>query len=58
LSVKLKLIAAVVVLFIGFWLFTDPRGLADFAAEGGGMVWSITEEMFLATMTFLREIFR
>ena len=53
-----KLIAAVGVLFVGFWLFTDPRGLADFAGEGGSMIWSVTQEMFLATMTFLREIFR
>lgn len=53
-----KLIAAVVVLFVGFWLFTDPRGLADFAGEGGGMIWSVTEQIFLSTMTFLREIFR
>jgi hypothetical protein len=53
-----KLIAAVVVLFVGFWLFTDPRGLADFAGEGGSMIWSVTEQIFLSTMTFLREIFR
>ncbi|WP_157571175.1 hypothetical protein [Nocardioides insulae] len=28
-----KLVLVVAVLFVGFWLFTDPRGLADLTEQ-------------------------
>ncbi|MEQ6901889.1 hypothetical protein [Nocardioides sp. YIM 152588] len=51
-----KLIAVVVIAFVGFWMFTDPRGLADLtktAAEGG---WELTQELFNGIIDFLREL--
>ncbi len=31
-----KAILALVVVFLGFWMFTDPNGLADAASAGAG----------------------
>ena len=30
-----KAVLAVVVVFLGFWMFTDPNGLADTAKDAG-----------------------
>jgi hypothetical protein len=51
-----KGVLAVVVLFIGFYLFTDPAGLADLATTGGGKAWEITTQLFEATIRFLDEL--
>ena len=37
-----KAILAVVVVFLGFWMFTDPSGLADAAQSAGGQTWDLT----------------
>ncbi|UMG92998.1 hypothetical protein [Nocardioides sp. TF02-7] len=34
-----KLIAVVVVVFLGFWMLTDPSGLAENAKSAGGEGW-------------------
>ena len=31
-----KVVAVVVIVFLGFWMFTDPDGLAQNAKDGGG----------------------
>jgi len=51
-----KGVLAVVVLFIGFYLFTDPAGLADLAAVGGSKGWDLTTQLFEATIKFLNEL--
>lgn len=51
-----KGVLAVVVLFIGFYLFTDPAGLADLASAGGSQGWTLTTELFEATIKFLNEL--
>ncbi len=43
-----KIILVVVVVFLGFWMLTEPRGLAD-AAEGA---WDLTEELFVGVIDF------
>ena len=39
-----KLVIAVVVIFLGFWMFTDPNGLADSAQSAGGQTWEWTQQ--------------
>ena len=52
-----KGVLAVVVLFLGFYMFTDPRGLADLAEVSGSNGWDLTTEFFEATIRFLNELF-
>lgn len=51
-----KGVLAIVVLFVGFYLFKDPAGLADLASTGGSEGWDLTTKMFEATITFLNEL--
>lgn len=48
-----KLIGVVVIVFLGFWMFTDPDGLAatskTLAAEG----WSLTTQLFSGIIDFV-----
>lgn len=48
-----KLLLALLVVFVGFWMFTDPRGLADAAGEGGVAAWVLTTQLFRALIDFL-----
>ncbi|WP_310962693.1 hypothetical protein [Nocardioides terrisoli] len=45
-----------VVIFIGFYLFTDPHGLASFTRAGGGHVWDGLSSLFSAVITFLNDV--
>jgi hypothetical protein len=47
-----KLIAVVVVVFLGFWMLTDPAGLADSAKTAGGEGWTLTEKLFTGVIDF------
>ena len=48
-----KVVLAVLVVFVGFWLVTDPNGLAVTAKAVGGGAWVATESMFRAVIDFL-----
>ena len=48
-----KALLAVVVLFVGFWMFTDPNGLAGAAKAGAGQTWSLAEQLFTAVIDFV-----
>jgi len=48
-----KLIAVVVVVFLGFWMLQDPRGLADTAKTAGGEGWGATEKVFSGVIDFV-----
>jgi hypothetical protein len=52
-----KAVLLLVVVFLGFYMFTDPAGLADLAKNGGGEGWDLTTQLFEATITFLDELF-
>lgn len=52
---KQKIALVVVIVFFGFWMFTDPSGLADTAQSAGGTGWDKTTELFSAVIDFLRE---
>lgn len=51
-----KGVLLVVVLFLGFYMFTDPRGLADLADASGSKSWDLTTQFFEATIRFLNEL--
>ena len=51
-----KPIIIIVVLFLGFYMFTDPRGLADLAGASGSNGWDLTTQFFEATIRFLNEL--
>lgn len=44
---------ALVVLFLGFWMFTDPNGLAEAAKSGADQGWVLTQELFTAIIDFV-----
>lgn len=48
-----KALLIVVVLFVGFWMFTDPNGLAGAAKAGVGQTWSLAEQLFTAVIHFV-----
>ncbi len=48
-----KAMLALVVLFLGFWMFTDPNGLASAAKAGGEQTWSLATELFRAVIDFV-----
>ncbi|NYJ00813.1 hypothetical protein HNR19_001511 [Nocardioides thalensis] len=51
-----KLIVVAIVVFLGFWMFTDPSGLADTAKEAGAGGWSLTTQLFTGLIDFIGEM--
>jgi hypothetical protein len=45
-------VLALVVVFLGFWMFTDPSGLADAARSAASQTWSLAEQLFSAIIRF------
>lgn len=52
-----KVLLLLLVVFLGFWMFTDPNGLADMARDGGGEAWNGLVNMFQAVIRFIGELF-
>ena len=51
-----KLVLAVLVVFLGFWLVTDPNGLAATTRTTGSGAWTASESMFRAVIDFLHAL--
>jgi hypothetical protein len=51
-----KAVVPLIVVFLGFWLVSDPRGLADTASDGGGRAWDATGDVFSSAITFFGEL--
>ncbi|MFT4082073.1 MAG: hypothetical protein QM638_05765 [Nocardioides sp.] len=51
-----KVIIAVLVVFLGFWLFTDPHGLATTAKSAGGAGWDGATQMFTKVIDFIGDL--
>ncbi|WP_432479609.1 hypothetical protein [Nocardioides sp. GXQ0305] len=47
-----KALLAVVVVFLGFWMFTDPGGLAGAAKAAAAQTWELAEDLFQAVIRF------
>ncbi|QIK75936.1 hypothetical protein [Nocardioides piscis] len=48
-----KAVSVLLVVFVGFWMFTDPNGLADAAKAGAGQTWGLTQQLFAAIIDFV-----
>ena len=51
-----KVVTVVVIVFLGFWMFTDPHGLAQNAKDGGGWAWDLTTDVFTAVIRFIKQL--
>jgi hypothetical protein len=51
-----KGVLAVVAVFFGFWLFTDPHGLADFTQSAGDGLWGWAQQLFTSLIEFVDEL--
>lgn len=51
-----KVVLLLVVVFLGFWMFTDPSGLAATARDGGGEAWDLLVSFFRAVIRFVGEL--
>jgi hypothetical protein len=48
-----KAVLILVVVFLGFWMFTDPNGLATAAKDGAGQTWALATQLFRAVIDFV-----
>jgi hypothetical protein len=48
-----KALLVLVVVFLGFWMFTDPRGLANAAQDAAAQIISLGEQLFRAIIDFV-----
>jgi hypothetical protein len=51
-----KLVLAVVVVFLGFWLFTDPDGLANATTSSADAIWGGAQALFSSVIEFIGEL--
>ena len=51
-----KPVLVLVVLFLGFWMFTNPRSLADTSQAAGSQTVSATGDFFGAVIDFVGEL--
>jgi hypothetical protein len=47
-----KAMLAIVIVFLGFWMFTDPNGLAEAAKGAGDQTWQLATQLFTAVIDF------
>ena len=50
-----KAVVAIAVLFVGFWMFTDPSGLARAAESASTWTWDMTQQLFSSVIDFIGE---
>lgn len=48
-----KLIALVAIVFLGFWMFTDPSGLASTTESAATKGWDLATDLFRGIIDFL-----
>ncbi len=48
-----KVLVVLLVVFLGFWMFTDPNGLAEAASAGAGQSWNLAQQLFSAIIAFV-----
>lgn len=51
-----KMIVVLLVVFLGFWMVSDPHGLAVTAQGGGSQLWGLTSDLFRSLIAVLREL--
>ncbi len=50
-----KNLTIVGILFVGYWMFQDPAGLAQLTKDGVAQVFSLTGDLFTALINFTKE---
>lgn len=48
-----KVFPLLLVVFVGYYMFTDPNGLADLAMDGSASLWDGMTQLFAAFIDFL-----
>lgn len=48
-----KVLPLLLVLFVGFYMFTDPSGLAQNMKDGGSALWDGLTKLFGAVIDFI-----
>ncbi|WP_295658244.1 hypothetical protein [uncultured Nocardioides sp.] len=48
-----KTFVVLLVVFLGYWMFTDPNGLADAASGGADTTWAAAQDLFGAVIDFV-----
>ena len=51
-----KIVVVLLVAFLGFWLVTDPHGLAQSTQHAGAQGAAWTGDLFSAVITFVRDL--
>jgi hypothetical protein len=51
-----RAIVVLLVIFVGFWMITDPHGLAESAQRAGNQGADLAGELFSSLITFLRDL--
>ena len=51
-----KGMVVLVVVFIGFYMFTDPNGLAQTTRDGAGALWEALTSLFGALIDFINAV--
>jgi hypothetical protein len=51
-----KIVTLVVIVFLGFWMFTDPSGLAVNAKDAAGYSWSLATDLFDGVINFIKQL--
>ena len=51
------LVVVVVVVFVGYWMFTDPTRLAQFTKDGAAQGWDLTRNLFDGLISFFDALF-
>lgn len=51
-----KILLLVLIGFLIFWLFSDPRGLADSGESLAAQVWDLLISLFEAILDFVRAL--
>lgn len=52
-----KGVVLLLLVFVGYYLFTDPNGLATLAKNGGDKLWDGLVDLFQAIIRFLNAMF-
>jgi hypothetical protein len=51
------LVVLVVVVFVGYWMFTDPARLAEVTKEASAEVWDLATNVFDGLINFINALF-
>lgn len=53
----MPLVIVVVVVFVGYWMFTDPTRLAQITKDGAAQAWDLSTQFFNGLISFINALF-